>query len=166
MGGITNIDQKGFSSAAFHSWPDMMAWDAYSGDYGMGFFGHAYAAATYVVHDPVFGWLGFGGTIQNHGGTIRIAPRDGARSRLFIAPAGQWITLQAGKIAQASYAPATGEIGLTLDPATPTAPVARVFVESTITDAGPRTVDGAIMERGGFTVQLGPKPRTLTLHAP
>jgi hypothetical protein len=27
MGGITNIDQEGFASAAFHAWPDMMRWD-------------------------------------------------------------------------------------------------------------------------------------------
>src|SRR3546814_17865146 len=59
MGGITNIDQQGFSSAAFHSWPDMMKWDPYSGDYGMGFYGHAIASATYVVDHPTFGWRGF-----------------------------------------------------------------------------------------------------------
>lgn len=62
LGGITNIDRDGFSSAAFHSAPDMMRWDAYSGDYGMGLFGHAYAAATHVVRGPVLGWLAFGGT--------------------------------------------------------------------------------------------------------
>src|SRR3546814_4626925 len=64
MGGITNIDQQGFSSAAFHAWPDMMKWDPYSGDYGMGFYGHAIASATYVVDHPPFGWLGFGGDVD------------------------------------------------------------------------------------------------------
>src|SRR3546814_15206072 len=64
MGGITNIDQEGFSSAAFHAWPDMMKWDPYSGDYGMGFYGHAIASATYVVDHPTFGWLGFGGDVK------------------------------------------------------------------------------------------------------
>ncbi|MEO7466945.1 MAG: DUF5695 domain-containing protein, partial [Sphingobium limneticum] len=57
MGGITNIDQQGFGSAAFHSWPDMMKWDAISGDYGMGFYGHAIASATYAVKDKDLGWL-------------------------------------------------------------------------------------------------------------
>jgi hypothetical protein len=52
MGGITNIDQQGFGSAAFHSWPDMMRWDALTGDYGMGFYGHAIAAGSYLVNDP------------------------------------------------------------------------------------------------------------------
>src|SRR3546814_12093168 len=41
MGGITNIDQQGFSSAAFHAWPDMMQWDPYSVDSCLGFSVHA-----------------------------------------------------------------------------------------------------------------------------
>jgi hypothetical protein len=114
MGGITNIDQEGFSSAAFHSAPDMMSWDPYSGDYGMGFFGHAYAAATYLVDHPTFGWLGFGGKVTQKAGVVRIEPKDGARTRLFIAPAGAWLTLEAGKIDAAEYTPATGELTLTL----------------------------------------------------
>src|SRR3546814_11663990 len=100
MGGITNIDQEGFSSAAFHAWPDMMKWDPYSGDYGMGFYGHAIASATYVVDHPTFGWLGFGGDVDAAKDRISITPRDSARARLFIAPAGQPITLEAGKIAR------------------------------------------------------------------
>lgn len=156
MGGITNIDQQGFASAAFHSWPDMMKWDPYSGDYGMGFFGHAYTAATYLVNDPTFGWLGFGGDVAETGDAVTITPRDGARARLFVAPAGQWITLEAGKIASARYAPATGRITLTLDPALPSAPVARLFVAGTTRSARRYAPVGtAPFERGGFTVTLG-----------
>jgi hypothetical protein len=32
MGAISNIDQEGFGSAAFHSFPSTLSWDAYSGD--------------------------------------------------------------------------------------------------------------------------------------
>ena len=163
MGGITNIDQDGFSSAAFHAWPDMMKWDPYSGDYGMGFYGHAIAAATYVVDDPTLGWLGFGGDVGAAKGKISITPRDGARARLFIAPAGQWITMEAGKIASATYAPATGRIELTLDPADAHTPHARLFVEATTPTARQMTVIGTNTERGGFTVPLGTKPVTVTL---
>src|SRR3546814_3490713 len=81
MGGITNIDQQGFSSAAFHAWPDMMKWDPYSGDYGMGFYGHAIASATYVVDHPTFGWLGFGGDVDAAKDRISIPPRASARAR-------------------------------------------------------------------------------------
>jgi hypothetical protein len=164
MGGVTNIDQQGFSSAAFHSAPDMMRWDPYSGDYGMGFYGHAVASATYLVNDATFGWLGFGGNVAQAGGTISIAPKDGARSRLFIAPAGLWITLEAGKIATASYAPATGAVTLTLDPATATTPAARLFVEAT-TGGRPYAPSTATLERGGYTVPLATAATQVTLTA-
>ncbi|WP_286773249.1 MULTISPECIES: DUF5695 domain-containing protein [unclassified Sphingomonas] len=164
MGGITNIDQQGFSSAAFHSWPDMMKWDPYSGDYGMGFFGHAYAAATYLVNDPTFGWLGFGGDVDTTGDAVTITPKDGARARLFVAPAGQWITLDAGKIASARYIPATGRITLTLDAATPATPAARLFVTATTRSARRYAPLGDIPpERGGFTVTLGATAREIVL---
>jgi len=37
---------------AFHSFPSALKWDAYSGDYGPNFFGHAFNTATYVIDDP------------------------------------------------------------------------------------------------------------------
>ncbi|GGE94340.1 DUF5695 domain-containing protein [Sphingomonas prati] len=163
MGGITNIDRDGFSSAAFHSAPDMMQWDPYSGDYGMGFYGHAITAATYLVNDPAFGWLGFGGNLNQAAGAVGIAPKDGARTRLFIAPAGLWITLEAGKIARASYAPATGAVTLTLDPATAISPNARVFLETTSKAGRTYFPAGGSFERGGYTVPLKSTPTDLTL---
>ncbi|MCX8474541.1 MAG: DUF5695 domain-containing protein [Sphingomonas sp.] len=163
MGGITNIDQTGFSSAAFHAWPDMMKWDPYSGDYGMGFFGHAYAAATYLVNDATFGWVGYGGNVSQARGSIRIEPKDGARARLFVAPAGAWITLEAGKIASASYAPATGRITLTLDPASTATPAARLFVETTTAGGRKLAPSTGTFERGGYTIALGAAPTSVTL---
>ena len=163
MGGITNIDQDGFASAAFHAWPDMMKWDPYTGDYGMGFFGHAYAAASYLVNDPTFGWLGFGGDVQQADGSVSITPRDGARTRLFVAPAGQWIVLESGRIASARYTPASGAISLTLDAATPTTPTARILIEQTTPGARPLSVPGATPERGGHMLKLGSAPVTVVL---
>src|SRR3546814_20399083 len=136
---------------------------SYSGDYGMGFYGHAIASATYVVDHPTFGWLGFGGDVSAAKGSISITPRDSARARLFIAPAGQWITLEAGKIARATYTPATGRIELTLDPADTHTPAARLFVEGTTDAARPMTVAGAMAERGGCTVPHAAEP---VPHAP
>jgi hypothetical protein len=129
LGGITNIDQQGFASAAFHAWPDMMRWDAYSGDYGMGFYGHAYATATYVLNDPVFGWLAFGANLRNDGATLHITPKDSARSRLFVASPRTWITLEAGKIDSADINIRNGAITLHLAPRTASTPTARVIVE-------------------------------------
>ena len=163
MGGITNIDRDGFSSAAFHSAPDMMKWDPYSGDYGMGFYGHAITAASYLVNDPTFGWLGFGGNVDQAAGVASITPKDGARTRLFIASAGLWITLEAGKIARATYVPATGAVTLTLDAATKFNPAARVFVETTTKTGRSYVVKGARPERGGYTVSLGSAPTDLSV---
>jgi hypothetical protein len=130
LGGITNIDQQGFASAGFHSWPDMMRWDAYSGDYGMGFYGHAYATASYVLNDPTFGWLAFGANLKTGAdGVQHITPKDSARTRLFIAPGRIWITLEAGKIDSATYTPQTGAVTLQLAPGTVYTPRARIIVE-------------------------------------
>lgn len=153
MGGITNIDRDGFGSAAFHSWPDRMEWDPYTGDYGSGYFAHAYGAATYLVRDPSFGWLGYGGNVRVAADAVTIQPKDGARSRLFVAPAGLWITLDAGKIASARYAPATGAVTLTLDPRTAMTPRALIRLEKTIAGRGYR-IEGGSPERGGTAVPL------------
>ncbi|KQN06955.1 DUF5695 domain-containing protein [Sphingomonas sp. Leaf25] len=164
MGGITNIDRDGFSSAAFHAAPDMLKWDAYSGDYGMGLYGHAIAAATYVVNDPTFGWLAYGGNLAQANGALTVMPKDGARSRLFIAPAKAWITLAAGKIASARYVPATGAITLTLDPADAHTPAARLMVEASAPDALPYRPVRGVPERGGYTIALGRGTTTVELR--
>ncbi|WP_033922815.1 DUF5695 domain-containing protein [Sphingomonas sp. 37zxx] len=164
MGGITNVDREGFASAAFHSEPDMMAWDSYSGDYGMGYFGHAYAAASYLVQHPELGWVGFGGVVRVNDGGLEILPRDGARARLFVAPAGQWITLAAGKIASARWLPATRRIELTLDPATPETRFARLSIEAPGGGAAYAT-DQGVVERGATTIALARAPTVITLTA-
>lgn len=161
LGGITNIDRDGFSSAAFHAWPDMMRWDAYSGDYGMGFYGHAYASATYVLKDPTFGWLSFGGNMKvAHNGVVQITPKDSARTRLFVAPARAWITLEAGKIDAATYDPKSRAITLELAAATAETPVARLLVES---PGGKFKPQGLVAERGGYKIPLAAAPTRVLL---
>jgi hypothetical protein len=164
MGSVTNIDRQGFGSAAFHSNPDMMRWDPYSGDYGMGFFGHAFAAATYLVDHPKFGWIGFGGEVSKDPSGVTIVPRDGARSRLFIAPAGLWLTLDSGKIASARFEPRSGRITLTLDPAKQFTPTARLRVECTNECA--RRYEPAsrlAFVRGAYMMRLPTAPADLVL---
>ena len=165
MGGITNVDRQGFASAGFHSEPDGMDWDGLTGDYGMGYFGHAYAAATYLVRDPALGWLGFGGTVDQGDTAITITPRDGARTRLFVAPAGQWITLTAGKIARVSWYPGTRRIMVTLDPATATTPVAYLSIEAPAGGAV-YAPDRGRAERGRWAIPLAPDPLAVTLTVP
>src|SRR4030095_13348625 len=92
MGGLSNIDPEGFASAAFHSFPQNMRWDTYSGDYGPNFFGLAENAATYVMDHVEFGWLAFGGNLKVDGGWVRVQPLDAFRQRVYVAPLGLWLT--------------------------------------------------------------------------
>lgn len=163
MGGITNIDQEGFGSAAFHSWPDMMKWDVITGDYGMGFYGHAITSASYIVNDPQLGWLGFGGDLENKRAQVSLTPKDGARRRLFVAPAGLWITLEAGRIQRAAYDTKSGKVVLTLDPASATAPSARLLFETTTSGGRTYATSTGTADRGGYAIPLGAAATTVTL---
>lgn len=116
LGGIANIEKDGFAPLAFHAFPNTLKADAYSGDYGSGFFGYAVNSATYLVHHPEFGWLAFGGNIQQDDNWINVAITTASQSSVFIAPEHLWITLNAGKIKRIAYNDKTGEIKLMLEP--------------------------------------------------
>lgn len=96
MGPLSNIDPGGFAAAAFHSAPWLLKWDAYSGDYGPNFFGHAVDTATYVINHPEFGWQAFGGNLKVSGNSVKVQPLDSFRKRIYIAPLGLWLTLDCG----------------------------------------------------------------------
>ncbi len=182
MGGIANITRDGFGPSAFHAYPSTLRIDGYSGDYGPGFLGHAINTGTYVVNDPEFGWLAFGGNLRG-GATpdgdaaraganrdaasqdaIRVTPLDAARSRVYLAPLGLWLTLDAGTFEAVEFA---GDgVRVTLSPATAAAPTARLRVEQ------PAAVDGVgriaptgsyEMERGAYVVPLGDGPTVVVL---
>jgi hypothetical protein len=129
MGALTDIDQEGFASAAFHSFPDMLRPDPLSGDYGPNFFGHAWNTATYLVHHPQLGWLAFGGNVEEHGGTIKVTPLDSARTRVYLAPFGLWLTLDAGRFQSVEINPGTGTVRLMLAARTQFTAEARLHVE-------------------------------------
>ena len=117
MGAISGIDEDGFASAAFHSYPDKMIFDPYSGDYGPNFFGHAWTTGAYLVKEPEFGWVAFGGNISVEGNSVTLEPRDSFRQRVYIAPLGLWLTLDAGRFEQVDFDAATGSVALHLAPA-------------------------------------------------
>ncbi len=99
MGALSNIDEEGFPSAAFHSYPQNLRWDTYTGDYGPNFFGHAVTTGTYVVNHPDYGWQAFGGNVTT---TRRLGRRcetlDSLRRRIYIAPLGLYLTLDRGHV--------------------------------------------------------------------
>jgi hypothetical protein len=180
MGSLTDIDQEGFASAAFHSFPDMLKPDPLSGDYGPNFFGHAWNTATYIVHHSQLGWLAFGGNVEEHGGMIKVTPLDSARTRVYIAPFGLWLTLDAGTFqsVEVEVDPGTGRVRLILAAATQFTPQARLHIEepTQMKNGGnyhpakayklERQAYVVPLAGGATVVELDSKPRKQTLSCP
>jgi Family of unknown function (DUF5695) len=129
MGALSNIDPDGFAAAAFHSSPALLKWDSYSGDYGPNFFGHAVNAATYVINHPEFGWQSFGGNVAVSGDWIKVRPRDSFRQRIYVAPRGLWLTLDAGTFESIEVNTKTHAVRVEFSSATPAVRSARLRVE-------------------------------------
>jgi hypothetical protein len=157
MGALSNIDQEGFASVAFHSFPSTLKWDPYSGDYGPNFYGHALNAATYVINHPEFGWQSFGGNLRRSGSWIKVQPLDSFRMRVYIAPRGLWLTLDAGTFESVELNTRTGAVRISLAPATEYTKVARLRVEQPAKIAGVgnyRPATQLTEERGAYVIPL------------
>lgn len=158
MGALTDIDQDGFGSAAFHAFPDMLAHDPYTGDYGPNYFGHAWNTATYIVNHPDFGWLAFGGNLEIHGSSVKVTPLDSGRSRVYIAPYGLWLTLDAGKFQSVELDLKTGDVRVALAPADEFTAIARLRVEQPARLKGIADYRPSVRlskERDAYVVTLG-----------
>jgi hypothetical protein len=157
MGPLSNIDPDGFAAAAFHSSPALMKWDAYSGDYGPNFFGHAVDTATYVINHPEFGWQAFGGSVKASGQWVKVQPLDSFRQRIYIAPLGLWLTLAAGTFDSVEVNTRNHAVRLGFSDATPFAPQARLFIAQPTKIPGLGTYYPAAkfpVERDAFVVPL------------
>ena len=157
MGALSNIDQEGFASAAFHSFPSTLKWDPYSGDYGPNFFGHAFNIGTYVINHPEFGWQSFGGNLSVKGNWVSVQPLDSFRKRVFIAWLGLWLTLDAGTFDRVDINTKSLEVRLTLSPADAFTPNARLRVQRSakLTQLGTFTTrQKFVKERDAFTIPL------------
>jgi len=158
MGALTDIDEEGFATAAFHSFPDMLKPDPYTGDYGPNFFGHAWNTATYLVNHPEYGWVAFGGNVKVQDGVVTVTPRDSSRQRIFVASLGLWLTLDAGTFDGLEFDPNTGIVRVGLTRSNQFTPAARLRVEQ------PTKINGKVTyvptsplnsEGGSYRVPLG-----------
>ena len=168
MGALTDIDQDGFASAAFHSFPDMLKPDPLSGDYGPNFFGHAWNTATYVVKHPQFGWLAFGANLKIENEMVKITPLDSARTRIYLAPYGLWLTLDAGTFDAAEVDVKTGSVRIGLSASTDFAHEARLRIEqpAAIPKIGKYQPVGTLkLERQAYVVPLAGQTRWIELSA-
>lgn len=118
MGVLTNIHPDGFGSMGFHAWPETLAWDGYSGDFGAGYLGHVVGSVCVLVLHERWGWLGFGGNveeIQEEGGEgeggggmvggvkVKVQPKDTVRRKIYVAPMGAKVEISAGVIWEFVY---------------------------------------------------------------
>ena len=170
MGALSSIDQDGFPSAAFHSYPQNLRWDDDVGDYGPNFFGHAVSIGTYIVNHPDFGWVAFGGNLRADlgatGGWVTVEPRDSIRRRVYIAPLGLYVTLDCGTFERVALNPATGAVRVTLSPASSLTPRAllRIDQPATVAGVGTYAIAGAYAaERGGWVIPLTAANTTVEL---
>jgi hypothetical protein len=156
MGAIANITEDGFPPAAFHAYPSTLRIDGITGDYGPGFLAHAINTGTYVVRHPEFGWVCFGGDLSVDGDTVRVRPLDSARSRVYLAPLGLWLTLDAGTFEEVELS--TRGVRLLLAPATSHTPTARLRIEGIVGVEGIGSftpTEAYPVQRGAFVVPLG-----------
>lgn len=155
---LSNIDQGGFASAAMHSFPELLKWDPYSGDYGQGFLGLALGQTVYIVRDSKFGDVAFGGDIDEAKSTsnvVVVSPKDAVRRRVFIADLGLKVELSAGSIKTVTFDRGSQTVSLDVEGAVTSN---ALEADSTIvwlkTTTGAFTVSGAGQDRGGWKVSL------------
>ncbi len=163
LGTLSNITQEGFAPCASHSFPTDLRNDGISGDYGCGFFGYAVNTATYVVQDKELGWLAFGGNLTTKGKLVNVDLTTAAKSRVFIAPVGLWLTLDAGMFKSVSFDPKSKEVWIELDKSNEFTPKAYLRIESS---AGNKyTAEGlSKSDRGAFEIQLAKVPSPVKLR--
>ncbi|WP_316796411.1 DUF5695 domain-containing protein [Pedobacter agri] len=157
LGTISNITQDGFAPAAFHSYPSTLKNDGISGDYGSGFFGYAINTATYLIKHKEFGWLAFGGNIITNKNVVNIDLTTAAKSAIYLAPIGLWITLDAGKIQSVKYDTISGDVKLTLQKTDDFTQSATIRLSQPAKISGIRTYQikgNHIKERGATSIKL------------
>jgi hypothetical protein len=157
MGSIANITQDGFGPAGFHAYPSTLDIDGYSGDYGPGFYGHAVNTGTYVANHPEFGWLAFGGEIEENDNWIQVTPQESARSRVYLASLGLWLTLDAGKFKSVEFNTSSNKVQLTLEGDVQYTPDARLRIEQPAKKDEIGTIRPTKefeLERGAYVISL------------
>ena len=119
------------------------------------------------MNHPDLGWLGFGGEVSTHDG-IAIKPFDTFRQRVYLAPLGLYLTLDAGRFESVHYNPANGTVTLALDPAEEFTPNAMLRIEQPAErdGVGDYTPTGQFeRQRGAWVVPLGEQATSVELRS-
>jgi hypothetical protein len=109
------------------------------------------------VNDPELGWLTYGGNLKSAKDTLTVTPLDAFRMRVYIASAGLWLTLDAGKFDSIEYNPTTHAVRVGLAKSSELTPQALLRIEQPAKVNGVGTYQPASTlktEREGFVVPL------------
>jgi len=126
-GQLGNIDAAGAPAIYFHAYPHVMEHDAYSGDYGLGFFGSSLEASATLVLDPQLGPLCYlcdvqppeGGAAEPSG-DVTLLPRDAYRQRVYLEPLGLFLQADAGRIGPVTLSLSSRRVTVDFAPAADT----------------------------------------------
>ena len=167
LGAISNITQDGFAPCAFHSYPSTLRIDYLTGDYGTGFYGYAVNTSSYLLHHDEFGWLAFGGNNSQKGDWVTMELTTAAKNRVFIAPVGLWLTLDAGQFKSVSYNEKSGEVKLEFEKADEFTPEAYLHVSTPASELSNKKYDTSALKKNeldAFVIQLENKPVSISLE--
>lgn len=157
-GPLSNIRTDGSMYNAFHSYPDTLVGDAYSGDYGQNFLGLMLGSGTYVGNDPDVGLIAYGGNLAVSNGMVTVKPRDPVRRRVYVAEMGVYITISAGEIEQFDFAQSDSPLSIRLRivPGVSAATETIIWIETPGTkNKYTVTTVGGQSQRGGVLFPLG-----------
>ena len=162
---LSNIHEDGCPSAAFHSYPETLRWDGYTGDYGPGFLGMVLNSGTYVSETDEVGLVAHGGILSTDGGSVAVQPREPVKKRAFIGPLGVLISIDAGIIEEFSYDTGSQAISVTLSQleGAPQADNIVVWTESTSGRSWAVGGDNVTPSRNGWQVPMSGAQVTVQL---
>ena len=109
------------------------------------------------IDHPEFGWQSFGGNITASGDWVKVQPLDSFRQRVYIAPRGLWLTLDAGTFQGMEVNSKTHAVRVGLSPSTQSTSQARLRIEQPAKVQGIgtyRPAEKLTAERDAFTVPL------------
>jgi hypothetical protein len=94
---------------------------------------------------------------------VSLVPRDGFRTRVFLAEADLWLTLDGGKFARVEYDRSSGNVNVILDPADAFTSKAHLRVENTKAETAYEPSASLSKERGRYVIPLGKKEKSVQL---
>jgi Family of unknown function (DUF5695) len=85
---------------------------------GSGLWAFVQAAKSYVVNDPIFGWIGYGCRVENETNELRVFPKDGVRKRVLIVPDKLHVSLRRCEIKSLTFDRRTSAVSLQIEDTT------------------------------------------------